>query len=173
MTESKDSIMRLYGSDKKWFNEQDQYHRIDGPAIECTDGYRAWYVNDKRHRADGPAIEGADGYKAWYVNGQRHRADGPAIEGAKNGDRAWYESGQLHRADGPAIEYADGSKSWYLQGRKITEAEFNHWRAQEQEKRKLDQREEDDSLSHEGLPVSFERMPPIKIKRKSAPEAKS
>ena len=44
------------------------FHRIDGPAIELSDGYKAWYVNGKRHRLDGPAIEYANGTKAWYVN---------------------------------------------------------------------------------------------------------
>ena len=28
------------------------------------------FDDDKLHRLDGPAIEFADGYKAWYVNGK-------------------------------------------------------------------------------------------------------
>ena len=34
-----------------------------------------WFQNDKRHRLDGPALEFADGYKAWYQNGKLHRLD--------------------------------------------------------------------------------------------------
>jgi len=45
-------------------------HRLDGPAIEYANGYKAWYVDDKLHRLDGPAIEDADGDKAWYVDGK-------------------------------------------------------------------------------------------------------
>ena len=45
------------------------YHREDGPAIEHTDEYKAWYINGERHREDGPAIEFSNGHKAWYLNG--------------------------------------------------------------------------------------------------------
>jgi hypothetical protein len=44
-------------------------HRIDGPAVEYVDGYKAWYVHDKLHRIDGRAVEYSNGYKAWYING--------------------------------------------------------------------------------------------------------
>ena len=46
------------------------YHREDGPAIEHTDGYKAWLINGQYHREDGPAIDWPVGYKAWYINGQ-------------------------------------------------------------------------------------------------------
>ena len=85
----------------RYYNDKDQLHRLDGPAFEWADGYKAWYVNGKLHRLDGPAIEGADGYKAWYVEGKLHRLNGPAIEGA------------------------DGSKAWYVDDKQLTEEEFN------------------------------------------------
>ena len=44
-------------------------HREDGPAVEYSDGDKAWYQNDVRHRLDGPAFENANGFKMWYVNG--------------------------------------------------------------------------------------------------------
>jgi hypothetical protein len=99
-------------------------HRSDGPAIEYTNGYKAWYVDGKRHRTDGPAIEYADGSKSWYVDDKRHRTDGPAIEHA-DVCKAWFVDGKRHRTDGPAIEYADGSKAWYVDGKRLTEKEFN------------------------------------------------
>ena len=86
---------------KCWYNEQDQLHNEDGPAVEYKLGTKHWYINGKRHREDGPAIECADGIKAWYINGKRHREDGPAIEGAS------------------------GDKYWFLNGKYLTEAEFN------------------------------------------------
>ena len=48
----------------------DQYHRIDGPAIEYTNGSKYWFLHDQLHRVDGPAYEYAGGYKAWYINGK-------------------------------------------------------------------------------------------------------
>ena len=51
---------------KYWYNDKYQLHRTDGPAIEWTNGYKAWYQNDKRHREDGPAYEGSS--KLWFLN---------------------------------------------------------------------------------------------------------
>jgi hypothetical protein len=99
-------------------------HRIDGPAIEWPNGYKAWYVDGKRHRSDGPAIELADGGKEWFVDGERHRLDGPAIEWA-DGYKSWYVDGERHRSDGPAIERANGYKAWYVDDERLTEKEFN------------------------------------------------
>src|SRR3972149_2994041 len=42
-------------------------HRLDGPAVECADGTKTWWINGKRHRADGPAVGYADGQKEWDV----------------------------------------------------------------------------------------------------------
>jgi hypothetical protein len=56
---------------KYYYKDKDRTirHRIDGPAFEYADGFKAWYVNGKRHRLDGPAIEYTGGDKAWYVDG--------------------------------------------------------------------------------------------------------
>ena len=84
----------------RYYNAQGKIHRVHGPAVEYSDGSRAWWQNDRRHRIDGPAIEHPDGY------------------------RAWRQHGQLHRLDGPAIEHPDGSKFWYINGNELTEAEW-------------------------------------------------
>lgn len=86
-----------------WYNEKNYLHRLDGPAIEYTDGSKEWYVEGKRHRLDGPAVEWADGYKEWWVEDKLHRLDGPA--------RVW----------------ASGSKAWYVEGKHMTEKEFNKY----------------------------------------------
>ncbi len=112
---------------KCWYNEQDQLHREDGPAVEWANGTKHWYHNGKLHREDGPAVEYANGDKHWYLNDKVHREDGPAIEWV-NGTKYWYLNGTLHREDGPAVEYANmrmGDKHWFLNGKKLTEAEFN------------------------------------------------
>ena len=85
-------------------------------------GNKHWYLNDQYHRVDGPAVEYADGSKSWYLNNQRHRVDGPAVENA-DGSKYWYLNGQRHRVDGPAVERADGDKEWYLNGKELTESQ--------------------------------------------------
>ena len=88
--------------DKFYYKDKEMtiFHREDGPAAECADGDKYWYINDKLHREDGPAVEWANGYKSWYLNGK------------------------LHREDGPAIEYADGNKEWWINGEFLTEEQF-------------------------------------------------
>ena len=54
----------------RWYNNKDELHRLDGPAIEDANGDKEWCVEGKLHRLDGPAVEFADGTKAWYVNGE-------------------------------------------------------------------------------------------------------
>jgi hypothetical protein len=104
------------------------YKTKDGERIESPNGTKYWYVNGKQHRLDGPAVEWADGSKSWWVNDELHRLDGPAVEGA-DGLKAWHINGKLHRTDGPAVEGADGTKEWFIKGVKMTEEEFNKWRA--------------------------------------------
>ena len=42
----------------------------------------------------------------------------------------WYDWGWLiHRTDGPAVEYADGDTAWYINNKKMSEEQFNQWRA--------------------------------------------
>ena len=55
----------------RWYNDKDQLHRLDGPAVEWADGSKSWWVDDKLHRLDGPAVEYADGDKSWYVNDKK------------------------------------------------------------------------------------------------------
>jgi len=58
--------------------------------VKVTDnGDKFWYQNGELHRLDGPAREYANGDKCWYQNGELHRLDGPACEYA-TGDKAWY-----------------------------------------------------------------------------------
>jgi hypothetical protein len=109
-----------------WYNDKENRHRLDGPAVEYADGHKEWWVNGKLHRLDGPAVECTDGSKSWYVDGKLHRLDGPAIEYA-DGDKEWYVDDKLHRLDGPALECAKGHKAWYVNGKKMTEKEFNEY----------------------------------------------
>jgi len=84
-----------------WFNSEGYYHKIDGPAVEWSNGNKEWFLNGKRHRDDGPAIEWSNGYREWFINGE------------------------LHRIDGPAVEWNDGWEEWYLNGKFLTKEEFD------------------------------------------------
>jgi hypothetical protein len=53
-----------------YFNERDELHREDGPAVEWASGDKSWFINGKRHRIDGPAVEYSNGYKIWFINDQ-------------------------------------------------------------------------------------------------------
>jgi hypothetical protein len=84
-------ITTLLG-DKIWKNSENQFHRIDGPAIIQVDGSNVWYLNGERHRDGGPAVDWVNGYKEWWVQGIRHREDGPAVIWM-NGYLEWYYHG--------------------------------------------------------------------------------
>jgi hypothetical protein len=103
----KDGIERYYQNGK--------LSRLDGPAVEHSNGRKEWWINGIRHRLDGPAVEWADGTKYWYLNGKLHREDGPAFESSQ-GMKQWWLNGFRHRSDGPAIECADGTNRWYVNG---------------------------------------------------------
>ena len=51
-----------------YYNENNEYHREDGPAVEYVSGYKEWWKNGKRHREDGPAIEWSNGEKRYFYN---------------------------------------------------------------------------------------------------------
>jgi hypothetical protein len=86
----------------KWYNENNEFHREDGPAVVWSNGDKFWYLNDKRHREDGPAIEFSGGNTSWWLNGK------------------------LHREDGPAIEFSAGDKRWFINNKELSEEEFNN-----------------------------------------------
>ena len=44
MTEYK---VKVYDTHTVWSNLEGKCHRENGPAIECADGYKEWYINDK------------------------------------------------------------------------------------------------------------------------------
>ena len=54
-----------------WYNQNGEYHREDGPAVEYPMGTKEWRFNGQLHRLDGPAVEWSDGSKSWWVDGKR------------------------------------------------------------------------------------------------------
>lgn len=45
-------------------------HREDGPAF-ISDYAKSWRYNNMLHRLDGPAVEYSNGFKEWFVQGNR------------------------------------------------------------------------------------------------------
>ena len=72
-----------------YYNADGQEHRLDGPAVEYSNGDKIWYINGKVHREDEPAIIFASGTKKWFSYGRKHRLIGPAIVYAIS-DVEWY-----------------------------------------------------------------------------------
>src|SRR4051812_7124115 len=63
------SVMKTFkDGSTDWRNEKGEYHRVDGPALEFSDGNKYWFINDCRHRSDGPAVE-QNGTKMWFLYG--------------------------------------------------------------------------------------------------------
>jgi hypothetical protein len=55
---------------KRWRDAAAKLHRRDGPAIERSTGYQAWWQHGKRHRRDGPAVIYEHGHTNWCINGK-------------------------------------------------------------------------------------------------------
>ena len=55
---------------KRYYNNQEELHHEDGPAVEYSDGSKLWCINDQLHREGGPAIEWANGCTFLCLNGQ-------------------------------------------------------------------------------------------------------
>ena len=51
----------------RYYNEQKQLHREDGPAVEYANGDKYWYLNNLCHRIDGPAVDWVNGEKYYYL----------------------------------------------------------------------------------------------------------
>jgi hypothetical protein len=53
----------------EWKLPDGNFHREDGPAHECPDGYKAWYIKGKLHREDGSAITTPNKDHGYYLEG--------------------------------------------------------------------------------------------------------
>ena len=49
-------------------NENGQFHRLNGPAIEYPYGTKEWYINGRLHREDGPAKIWGNGVTEYWLN---------------------------------------------------------------------------------------------------------
>ena len=79
----------VYENGREEWRLNGKLHRVDGPAVKCSDGYEEWCLNGKKHRVDGPAIKWSDGYESWYLNDKLHRVDGPAVKRPNGSEEYW------------------------------------------------------------------------------------
>jgi hypothetical protein len=84
-------------------------------------GDRHYYQNGRLHRVDGPAMEHSNGNWRWYKNGLCHRENGPSM--IIGSAKYWCIKGNYHRLDGPAIE-KDDYKEYWVNGKKMTQFWF-------------------------------------------------
>ena len=80
-----------YG-DKEYLNDEDENHRLDGPAIEYLNGSKRWLINGNYHRNIDLAEEYSDGEKLWRFKGERHRGGGLCNSVYK----CYYSQGKLY-----------------------------------------------------------------------------
>ncbi len=50
----------------RYYNEQNQLHRVDGPTVEYANGDKSYYLHGICHREDGPAIDWIITKEWWY-----------------------------------------------------------------------------------------------------------
>ena len=101
-------------------------------TVETNSNGTTTYRNasDQRHNPNGPAVVDTDGSKWYYINGKLHNPNGAAVIWPDGGQEYWIND-QLHNPDGPAMVRANGYKAHYIKGKKLTEAEFTAWQAQQ------------------------------------------
>lgn len=58
-----------------YYNNNDEIHRIHGPAVIWNDGSMYWFRDGLLHREDGPAYISADGRKEWWLNDKFIRSE--------------------------------------------------------------------------------------------------
>lgn len=53
----------------RWFiKDTNIFHNEGEPVFEYKTGDKCWYQHDKLHRLDGAAIESTNGYKSYFIN---------------------------------------------------------------------------------------------------------
>ena len=99
------------GSYVYYVDENNLFHRYDGPAVIYDNGSVHYYKHGDLHREDGPAVILDSGRQEWYRDGKLHREDGPAIVTKEL--QKWYRNGMLHNVNGPAVVFDYGRQEYW------------------------------------------------------------
>ncbi len=71
ITDSSGATMTTNKYGDKFWKLDGKLHRLDGPAVIQTNGYKEWWQHYKRHRTDGPAKIYEYGHKEYYINNNK------------------------------------------------------------------------------------------------------
>jgi hypothetical protein len=108
----------------------DMDFRFRGAGVHNGHFYTSFWLDENQcfHREDGPAYTDGEGTKVWFRHGLRHRdGDEPAYSD-KEGNVVWYKDGKIHREGAPAVTYADGTQEWWMEGMKLTDDEVKQYK---------------------------------------------
>ncbi len=66
-------VVTVYDNgDTYWCNKEGKLHRLNGPAEECSNGYKTYWVNGKLHNLEGPAVIYSSGEVEYYIEDKRY-----------------------------------------------------------------------------------------------------
>lgn len=116
-TESFDGVMW------KYFNENGEFHREDGPALIYPSGTKVWYKNGQFHREDGPAVFYSNGTDEWYLNGVYYSFDEWCEKVNIRNNEEWYKMGKRNDEASPAVIYSVGMKGNHMPNEQIQKEE--------------------------------------------------
>ncbi len=71
-------IVKVYeDGDIFWYNKEEQLHRLNGPAVENSDGYeyKAYWINGNLHNLEGPAVIHPNGEVEYWIESKRYSKD--------------------------------------------------------------------------------------------------
>lgn len=63
---TKDTYIDTLDGVTRFFDDDGELHRDDGPAVEYASGSQEYWRHGKLHRDGGPALVYADGSEEWY-----------------------------------------------------------------------------------------------------------
>jgi hypothetical protein len=59
----------------EWRDDEDELHRVGGPARVLPGGREEWFHHGRLHRSDGPAVIYPDGRRIWFIEGEKVREE--------------------------------------------------------------------------------------------------
>ena len=91
-------------------------------------GGELWHLDGKPHRVDGPAVICSNTSEAWYLNGLIHRTDGPAVIFREE----WLRPSRRLSLTGDVLNFNSKGYKWFLGGEEYQKEEWFNRLTQEQ-----------------------------------------
>lgn len=79
---------------KHYLNDDNEYHRLDGPSSIFKSGATWWFINGVQTNRENPSDIYRDGSVAWYVENKIERNNGPAFD-EPTGLKKWHIKGEI------------------------------------------------------------------------------